>query len=53
MTTESGFNSGWQTSPEYKVKVGRANQRHTFRVKARDLSASHNETAWSSELPAK
>ncbi|MGE5294370.1 MAG: nitrous oxide reductase family maturation protein NosD [Solirubrobacterales bacterium] len=51
-TTESGFNSGWQSSREYKVKVGRANQRHCFRVKARDLSPSRNETAWSSELPA-
>jgi len=52
-TTESGFSSGWQTSREYSVKVGRAGQRHRFRVKARDLSASHNETGWSSELPAK
>lgn len=52
-TSESDFSSGWQISREYKVKVGRANQRHTFRVKARDLSASRNETVWSSELPAK
>jgi len=52
-TTESGFNSAWQKSPEYNVKVGRAGQRHRFRVKARDLSAGHNETGWSSELPAK
>lgn len=52
-TTESGFSSGWQTSREYKVKVGRAGQRHAFRVKARDPSASRNETAWSSEIRAK
>ncbi len=47
-TTESAFSSGWQTSPEYSVKVGRAGQRHRFRVKARDTSVSHNETDWSS-----
>jgi hypothetical protein len=52
-TTESGFSSGWQESREYTVKVGRKGQGHRFRVKARDLSASHNETAWSSELPSK
>ncbi len=51
-TTESRFSSGWQTSPEYTVKVGRSGQRHRFRVKARDTSPSHNETGWSPELPA-
>jgi len=51
-TTESGFNSGWQTSPEYQVEVGRFGQRQRFRVKARDTSPSHNETGWSSELPS-
>jgi len=51
-TTESAFSSGWQTSREYTVKVGRAGQRHRFRVKARDTSPSHNETGWSSEVPA-
>jgi hypothetical protein len=52
-TTESAFSSGWQASPEYTVKVGRTGQRHRFRVKARDSSPSHNETAWSTELPTK
>ncbi|MEN6577663.1 MAG: right-handed parallel beta-helix repeat-containing protein [Phycisphaerales bacterium] len=52
-TTESAFSSGWQTSPEYSVKVGRAGQQHRFRVKARDTSPNHNETGWSPELAAK
>jgi parallel beta-helix repeat protein len=51
-TTESAFSSGWQTSREYTVKVGRSGQRQRFRVKARDASPSRNETAWSTELPA-
>jgi len=51
-TTEPAFSSGWQTAREYTVKVGRAGQRHRFRVKARDTSPSHNETNWSPELPA-
>ena len=51
-TTESGFNSGWQTSQEYTVLLGRRGQRHRFRVKARDTSASQNETEWSSEVVA-
>jgi hypothetical protein len=52
-TTNSGFNSGWQTSTEYTVKIGRKGQALRFRVKARDTSPSHNETGWSSELPAR
>jgi len=52
-TTEAKFSSGWQTSREYMLKVGRAGQRHRFRVMARDTSPSHNETGYSSELPAK
>lgn len=51
-TTESGFSSGWQTSPEYTVLVGRRGQNHRFRVKARDTSTSYNETGWSSEVVA-
>jgi len=49
-TTEPGFSSGWRTDRTYTVAVGRANQGHRFRVKARDLFG--NETGWSSELPA-
>ncbi|MBP7051475.1 MAG: right-handed parallel beta-helix repeat-containing protein [Phycisphaerae bacterium] len=52
-TTESAFSSGWQSSPEYKVKVGRSGQQHRFRVKARDTSPSHNETGWSSLVVAR
>jgi parallel beta-helix repeat protein len=48
-TTEGDFSSGWQSSQTYKVPVGRENQRHRFRVKARDLYG--NETGWSLELP--
>ncbi len=51
-TTESGFSSGWQTSREYTVLVGRSGQRHRFRVKARDTSSSHNETDWSPVVAA-
>ena len=49
-TTESDFNSGWQSSRTYNVLVGRSGQGQRFRVKARDVYG--NETAWSEELPA-
>jgi hypothetical protein len=49
-TTQSGFNSGWQTSRTYTVLVGRTGQGHRFRVRARD--AGGNVTGWSSTLPA-
>ena len=49
-TTESGFSSGWQSSRSYSVRVGRAGQRHRFRVRARDVN--DNRTGWSSELVA-
>jgi hypothetical protein len=48
-TTESGFSSTWQSSRTYTVKVGRWQQYHRFRVKARDLYL--NETGWSPLLP--
>ncbi len=51
-TTRSGFSSGWQSSREYTVQVGRKGQLHRFRVKARDTSNSHNETGWSTEVVA-
>ncbi len=47
-TTEPGFSSGWQDSQEYSVLVGRRDQYHRFRVKARDTSG--NETGWSPEV---
>ena len=49
-TTQPGFSSGWQTSREYSVLVGRKSQFHQFRVKARDTSSGHNETGWSPQL---
>jgi len=49
-TTEAGFSSGWQTSRNYEVLVGRTGQGHRFRVKARDQFG--NETEWSEELAA-
>jgi hypothetical protein len=55
-TTNSGFSSGWIqfAGPPYiyTVKVGQSGLQHRFRVKARDRSASHNETGWSPEFPA-
>jgi hypothetical protein len=49
-TTESGFSSGWQTSNEYSVLIGRGEQNLRFRVKARDLYL--NETDFSEERTA-
>jgi hypothetical protein len=49
-TTASGLSSGWQTSPTYKVLVGRRGQANRFRIRVRDLYG--NETAPSSTLPA-
>jgi hypothetical protein len=49
-TTEAGFSSGWQSSRDYEVLVGRTGQGHRFRVKARDQFG--NETNWSEELSA-
>jgi hypothetical protein len=45
-----GFSSGWQTSREWTVRVGRSNQAHRFRVRARDKWG--NTTGWSQEWPA-
>ena len=50
-TSESGFSSGWQTSREYTVLVGRANLAYRFRVQARDKYG--NVTGWSEEWPAR
>lgn len=50
-TTAGGFSSGWQGSPYYEVQVGRQDQRHRFRVKARDIHGNVSLN-WSSELPA-
>jgi hypothetical protein len=50
-TTEGGFSSGWQSSPYYEVQVGRTEQYHRFRVKARDIHGNVSFN-WSTELPA-
>jgi len=49
-TTEPAFNSGWQSSRTYEVKIGGLHVYAKFRVKARDVYG--NQTAPSSELPA-
>ena len=49
-TTNSGFNSGWQSSNKYIVLIGRGEQGQRFRVKVRDLFG--NETEWSDERTA-
>ncbi|KKL65709.1 hypothetical protein LCGC14_2152270, partial [marine sediment metagenome] len=43
----SGLNSGWQDSPTWEPIWLTPNMMYTFRVKARDKSLWHNETAWS------
>jgi hypothetical protein len=55
-TNQAGFDSGWISFPEgppytYMRYIGLSGQTLYFRVKARDLSPNHNETAWSEELP--
>ncbi len=45
-----GFSSGWQSERTWTVQVGRKNQAHTFRVRARDKWG--NTTGWSQEWPA-
>jgi parallel beta-helix repeat protein len=52
-TTNSDFNSGWQSSRTYSVLMGflpQTLQEGRFRVKARDLY--DNQTEWSEELTA-
>lgn len=56
-TNDSRYSSGWISFPEgppytYTVRTGLKGQSLNFRVKARDLSPNHNETAWSTTLPA-
>jgi hypothetical protein len=43
--TEPGFSSGWIATNTYTVLLGRPNQGHAFRVRARDQWG--NETRWS------
>jgi hypothetical protein len=56
--TPGAHDSGWQTSPVYTDPNLSPNTTYCYRVKARDLSANQNETAWSAfvcvttQLPA-
>jgi pectate lyase len=50
--TDSNHNSGWQDSTTY-TDTGLTNKKtYSYKVKARDKSFNHNETAWSSEVNA-
>ncbi|MHC4691397.1 MAG: hypothetical protein ACYS67_01555 [Planctomycetota bacterium] len=49
-TDESGFNSGWQSSPSYTVLVSTySGHNYSFKVRARDIH--DNKTDWSPALP--
>lgn len=47
-----GHDSGWQSSPTYTDTGLIPAITYTYKVKARDLSSSLNETGWSSEASA-
>lgn len=51
-TAGGGNDSGWQSSSIYVDGGLSPETLYTYRVKARDKSASQNETAWSSEASA-
>jgi hypothetical protein len=48
----SGHDSGWQNSPFYEDVALNTDTQYTYRVKARDRSVNHNETAYSSKESA-
>jgi hypothetical protein len=48
----SGHDSGWQNSPFYEDVALNTDTQYTYRVKARDRSVNHNETAYSSQESA-
>ena len=50
--TDSNHDSGWQTSAFYKDTGLTDGTIYTYRVKAKDASKNHNETAFSSEESA-
>jgi hypothetical protein len=51
-TAGGGNDSGWQDSPKYADTGLSTTTSYTYRVKARDKSASQNETGWSTEASA-
>ncbi|MFA5238080.1 MAG: right-handed parallel beta-helix repeat-containing protein [Phycisphaerae bacterium] len=46
------FNSGWQASPAWQDTACDPNTTYNYRVMARDTSAWHNQTGWSTVLGA-
>ena len=48
-TAGGGHSSGWQDSAAYIDSSLNPITQYTYRVKARDKSTAHNETAWSTE----
>ena len=51
-TTDGSKTSAWQSSRTYVASGLNAGTSYSFRVKARDSAAAHNETGWSSTLSA-
>ncbi len=51
-TAGGGNDRGWQDSPTYEDTGLSPNTQYTYRVQARDKSASQNATAWSTEESA-
>ena len=51
-TASGGHNSAWQNSTTYQDSGLSPSTQYTYRVRARDKSSAHNETAWSTEQSA-
>ncbi len=47
-----GYDSGWQNSPFYEDTGLQPDTQHTYSVQARDKSANHNVTGWSTSESA-
>ncbi|MCX6581218.1 MAG: fibronectin type III domain-containing protein [Candidatus Aminicenantes bacterium] len=51
-TAGGGHSSSWQSSATYQDTGLTPSTQYTYRVKARDTSANHNETGWSASQSA-
>ncbi len=51
-TTGGGHSSSWQSGASYQDTGLTPSTQYTYRVKARDKSANHNETSWSTSQSA-